>query len=382
MSASKRGGVVALMRVGTALVFLMTAGTPAALAQSAFWDPAKVDGGSWGIADNWQGGNVPSGAGNAAGFVLDFNSGASVTLDGNRVIGTVISAGANPWSLDPGLGGVLSAASFIVTGGGPLTVHVPLVGIDFTKDGSGTLILSNPGSAYTGLIDIKAGTLSLVGSGNYSPGVNVLHLASGATLDVTGLTGGQRFGDPTTRLAVNDGDTLDGTGTVSGGLKVNSGGTVYPGDNGVGTLTVKGGGDFAGGSNWKVRLGTANAIAPNTNNFIDLSGSLTLQNGVNMPINGNGLTFEAGRTYDYIIATVTGNITIGTVNFQPTNINPSAYASPSSFSLFTSGNNLVLRFSPVSEPAFVMALFLGGVAGYGVLRRRRARCEPPGTTSA
>ena len=58
----------------------------------------------------------------------------------------------------------------------------------------------------------------------------------------------------------NNGDVLDGTGTVKGGLKVKSGGTVYPGDNGVGTLTVEGKGLFEAGSNWKVKLGTANAV--------------------------------------------------------------------------------------------------------------------------
>jgi autotransporter-associated beta strand protein len=387
MSASIPGIIVTLTRVGAALVFLMTAGTPVALAQSAFWNTAATAGGSWGTPSNWQGGIVPSGAGNAAGFVLDFNSGASVTLDGNRVIGTVISSSANPWSLDPGLGGVLFADNVIVTGGGPLTVTAPLVGGDFTKDGSGTLILSNPASAYSGAININAGVLKLVGSGNYSHGSNTVYVAAGATLDVTGLTGGLRYGgDPSLKHTVDPNQTLTGEGAVWGGLTVRSGGTVYPGTAGVGTLTVNfGDGRFESGSNWKVRLGTANpgVGASNTSNRLDFGGiidtRLTLQNGVNMPIDGSGLTFDVGRTYDYIIASNINAFTIGAVNFQPTNFNPSAFASPSSFSLITSGANLVLRYAPVSEPAFVMALFLGGAAGYGVLRRRRTRCEPSGT---
>ena len=42
----------------------------------------------------------------------------------------------------------------------------PLAGVNFAKDGSGTLILSNPDSNYSGTININSGTLQLVGSGN------------------------------------------------------------------------------------------------------------------------------------------------------------------------------------------------------------------------
>ncbi len=84
---------------------------------------------------------------------------------------------------------------------------------------------------------------------------------------------------------------LNGTGTVNGGLKVKSGGTVYPGDNGVGTLTVDGKGLFEAGSNWKVKLGTANAGDSNTNNRLTFSAGLTLEAGMNMPIDGSGQTF-------------------------------------------------------------------------------------------
>jgi hypothetical protein len=228
-----------------------------------------------------------------------------------------------------------------------------------------------------GDVNINAGTLKLVGSGNYSTSGTV-HLASGATLDATGLIGGPRFGgDPTTRTAVNDGDTLTGTGTVNGGLKVKSGGTVYPGVNGVGTLTVGGKGLFEAGSNWKVKLSTANAGGSNTSNRINFDAELQLENGVNMAIDGNGLTFAAGQTYEYVISMGASNYNIGAVNFQPTNFNPSGLASPSSFSLIPSGSNLILRFTPVPEPALVMALFLGGAAGYGALRRRRAGSGPP-----
>jgi autotransporter-associated beta strand protein len=379
MSAPLHPGTATLTRVGTALALLVGAGTPTARAQSAFWNTAATAGGSWGTPSNWQGGVVPSGSGNSAGFVLDFNAGASVTLDGSRTIGTVISSGANPWGLDPGTGGTLTVAGITVTGSGPLTVSAPLAGVNFTKDGSGTLAVSNPGGSYSGVVNVNAGTLKLIGSGSYSAASNLVTLAPGATLDVTALTSGLHYGgDPTTRLGLNDGDVLTGTGTVNGGLKVASGATVYPGDNGVGALAVKGGGDFASGSNWKVKLGTANAGAANTGNRIDFTAVLKVESGVNMPVDGGGLTFAAGQTYDYIIATSNGNFTIGSVNFQPTNFNPSGFVSSASFSLVTSGDNLILHISAVPEPAFVLALSLGGAAGSGILRRLLAHLRPSG----
>jgi autotransporter-associated beta strand protein len=92
------------------------------------------------------------------------------------------------------------------------------------------LTFPNPNSTDSGTININAGTLNLVGSENYSINRNVVHLATLATLDVTQLTDELRFGgDPSTRLVLNDGDLLNDTGAVKGGLRVESGGTVYPG---------------------------------------------------------------------------------------------------------------------------------------------------------
>src|SRR5206468_1861379 len=162
------------------------------------------------------------------------------------------------------------------------------------------------------------------------------------TLDVTGLTGGTRFGgtsNSTPLMNVQGGDTVDGTGTINGGLKVKSGGTVYPGDNGDGALSVKGDADFAGGSTWKVKLPTSTPGTGNSIAFISNGNSnplsLTLGesgNNMIMPIDGNGQTFTAGQTYDYVIATNTSTAVNG-VTFQPSNFVPAAFASPAFFSL-------------------------------------------------
>jgi autotransporter-associated beta strand protein len=364
-----RKRTVVLIDAVIALAFLMGGGTPAARAQSANWNTAVTAGGSWGTPSNWQGG-IPSGAGNTAGFLLNFNSGASVTLDGSRTIGTVSSSSGNPWSLDPGTGGTLTVSTFTITGGGPLTVTAAMAGTSLTKGGSGTLVLSSPGSVYTGPVNVNAGTLKLIGSGNYSPGANTVTVASGATLDVTGLTGGGHFGGTGTAFGLNSGDTLTGSGTVNGGINAPSGATVFPGDNGVGSMSVTGSGNFASGSTWQVKLGTANAGGSNTSNRVDFTASLKVDTGVNMPIDGSGLTFVPGQTYDYVIGTSgAANFTIGSVNFQPTNFNPSGFVSQSSFSLVTNGDNLILHITAVPEPPVVTAIALAVAVSSVILRR-------------
>ena len=103
---------------------------------------------------------------------------------------------------------------------------------------------------------------------------------------------------------------------------------------------------------------------------------MSLSNGVNLPIDGTGLTFTAGQTYTYTIATLNNsNFTIGTVNFPPTNVSQLGIAPASSFSLVTSGSNLNLQFTPVPEPAFVLTVGLCVAAG-GTWLRRRVRGGP------
>ena len=357
-----------------AIAFLAGVGSSNARAQGAEWNTAATAGGSWGIPSNWQGGIVPSGAANTAGFTLDFIAGASVTLDGDRLIGTILSSGATPWNLDSGTGGTLTVAGITVIGG-PVFVNTSLAGVDFAKEGNGTLVLSNPASGYSGAININAGTMSLVGSANYSTAGNVLHLASGATLDVTQLTSGFRYGGaPDTRMTLHDGDLLNGAGTVKGGLKVKSGGTVYPGENGVGTLTVEGKGLFETASNWLVKLGTAVPGGLNESNGLDFSSGLTLEDGMNIIIDGNGLTFSAEQTYDYIIAkSGSSEFELGAVNFQLINFNLPGSANPASFALSSIGQNLTLRFTPIPEPAFLWAGCFGAAAAIRALRRRSGR---------
>jgi autotransporter-associated beta strand protein len=100
--------------------------------------------------------------------------------------------------------------------------------LNFVKNGAGTQTLTAV-NTYTGNTTISGGTLALSGSGSigFSPSISV---GTGATLDVSGVTGG---------FTVANGQTLSGNGTVSGGMTLGNGSTIAPGTVGTaGTLTT------------------------------------------------------------------------------------------------------------------------------------------------
>ena len=107
--------------------------------------------------------------------------------------------------------------------------------------GSGIYALTLAGSnSYTGTTTVSAGALKLSGAFTNniasSPTINV---AGGALLDVSGLTGGT--------LVLAAGQSLQGSGTVTGSLNGGTNGIVAPGAA-TGLLTVSGGANLATGS--------------------------------------------------------------------------------------------------------------------------------------
>jgi autotransporter-associated beta strand protein len=91
------------------------------------------------------------------------------------------------------------------------------------KTGAGTLRI-NSASTYTGATTISAGSLVLGNTGSVA-GSSVLDVASGATLDVSLVTGG---------FVLGSAQTLGGNGTIVGDTSIS--GTLAPG-NSAGTLT-------------------------------------------------------------------------------------------------------------------------------------------------
>lgn len=142
-------------------------------------------GGSWNTAGNWANA-TPDGEGAVARF-LNKSAAASVLLDGNKTVGTVIIDSANDYTINPGSGGALTFANY----GNVATLqikqgqHTLGVGLNFVDDGKldiaqGANVLATAG------VNVTAGKkLSKVGLGvmQISGGVT---LRSGASMVVSG----------------------------------------------------------------------------------------------------------------------------------------------------------------------------------------------------
>lgn len=123
-----------------------------------------------------------------------------------------------------------NAVTLTLGGANKTTVFSGLIGgnLSLVLNGSGsTMILSNVANTYSGDTTINAGTLALNGGASIaSPNIN---LATGtAVLDVSGVSGGYLLGN---------GQTLSGTGVVTGAVVTAVGSMIAPGSPGnVGTL--------------------------------------------------------------------------------------------------------------------------------------------------
>jgi len=147
---------------------------------------------------------------------------------------------------------------------------------NLTKSGAGALKLSGDSSGFTGTTTISGGSLYVNGS-------------LGGAVDVAG-------------------GILGGSGMLTGGLTVNSGGTLAPG-NSIGTVNVA---DitFAPGSNYEVELNDGGFVAGTNNDFINATGTATLNGGTVQVTPENGT--DHGDTYTlgtYTILTAAGGVT-------------------------------------------------------------------------
>ena len=150
-----------------------------------------------------------------------------------------------------------------------------------TKEGSGVLTLSN-NNTYTGDTTVTAGTLKLstAGNNNIANSAKIV-VGGGAFLDVSTVAGG---------FQVVSGQTLGGSGTVTGGnVTVNAGGTLAPGAS-VGTLTTSNDLTFGnGGNKWVAELLGAAA------DRVDVTGTLTLGDATALEfVFGAANPFQAG----------------------------------------------------------------------------------------
>ncbi|MCX7002453.1 MAG: autotransporter-associated beta strand repeat-containing protein [bacterium] len=174
-----------------------------------------------------------------------------------RVVGGLNTNGTVTFSGEIWLDGDVNLSA--ESGGTVVVSGLITYGIDnwygINKVGLGTMELSNSGNDYDGDTTISAGTL-------------LVNNASGS-------------GTGSGAVTVNSGGTLGGTGIVSGVVTVNSGATNAPGNNGIGELHT-GALTFKAGSalDWEFADATADAVA--------VAGSLTFESQVTVKVKKAG----------------------------------------------------------------------------------------------
>lgn len=258
------GGVV--INDGTVLVAVGNVGSVGAITSSAL--------GTGGLT---LGGGTLSSGDTTARTILN-----AVTLTGNPTLGDATANGALTFSAAAGLG----AATRTLTVNSAVSMDGVISGdsaVGLIKAGSSTLTLKT-GNTYTGDTTINTGTLTLTGSGTIDSSP-VITVASGAFLNVSGVTGGYQ---------VKSGQTLAGIGTVIGNTTLNSGASINPGGVGtVGTLAITGTGTFSNGSTNVVEISGATA------DQLTLSAAATIASGAVIRFSG---TLTPGTVYTLMTA--------------------------------------------------------------------------------
>jgi len=260
---------------------------------------------------------------------------------------------------------LLSATTSTLTGIGwkdsvarTLSIYSKLTGGGGLAIGGGTAELRHAANDFTGNTTISAGTLKLIttGTNNVANSPTIL-VASGATLDVTGVTGPGGF-------VLASGQTLTGAGAVTGALTATGTpgnlATVSPGSS-IGTLSTGSVtlGDYSdlilevGGAGQNDKLAvTGNLILTSTLDRLDLS-----------PV--------GGWLGSYTLATWTGSISGEFSQVYYNNVlmpNPTAAGGINgNYRLIYDAGSKMLLLIPEPSPLALAGLMAGGQ----LLRRRR-----------
>ena len=273
---------------------------------------------------------------------LNSTTGTNATTSNNTVTSTTAATLTFGGSGTYGYGDGTNTNSGVITGA-----------ISLVKNGSGTQTLGDT-NTYTGTTTVGAGKLVIAGS------------ISASSLTTVSGTG-----------------TLGGSGTV-GALKIDSGGTLSPG-NSPGQLNA-GNTQFLSGGAYKFELnsdGTGSAVTnwdrlAITGN-LDLSSltagspfilKLQTQTGSNADGLLDSWNPDVDHTWAGIVTTTTG--LTGTFAANEFLVNTSAFQNTinGTFSVALNGNNLDLQYSAVPEPS-TWAMVLSGFGALALVQRAR-----------
>lgn len=198
--------------------------------------------------------------------------------------GTTTLTGTNTYSGGTLISGGTLRGAIGNLGTGVITDNAALV-IDQPADASFANAINGTGS----LVKTGAGSLTLSGTNLLSGPTSVAQ----GMLAVTGSLANSA-------VTVLNGGTLAGTGTV-GATSVQMGGTVAPGSNGIGTLSVNGNYAQASGGIYQVQVDPS---TPSTSDRIGVSGTASLAGGSVLNVaRTNGGVFTVGNKYTVLSAT-------------------------------------------------------------------------------
>ena len=251
-----------------------------------------------------------------------------------------------------------AAGNIIFNSGAPISGANSL-----TKTGSANLTLLG-NNTYTGATTVSAGTLTIGSTGSVS-GSSLLDVASGATLNVSAVTGG---------FVVGNGRTLRGSGTVVGNTTVN--GALQPG-NSPGLLSF----------NNNLTLGNSAVTTMEINgtgtrgmvyDAISVVGSLTYDGELLLTL---GTTFAAGsysfdlfafgsQTGSFDFVTLGGNYTGSLVKDVGMSTNWGLTSGDQTWAFDQSTGVLALSVIPEPSPLALSGLGLLALA-VSALRKRR-----------
>lgn len=276
--------------------------------------------------------------------------------------GNLTLAGNNTYSLTTTIsGGILQIGAGGTTGTFPTNNIVNNATLAFNRSdalsdsglisGAGSVVQDGEGvvtftrsHTYSGPTFINSGTMALSGTGSIANS-SLINIASGATLDVSGRTGGS--------LTLTSGKTLTGGGAVNGNLTIASGANLRPG-NSIGTLTFSNNLTLAAGSVTTLELDTAPAAGDQLRVFGTLScgGTLAVTNiggtlaaGASFQILNT--PFLTGAFSSFTLPALSGNLYWNTNELYTTGtivVSSPVTTTPTNLSVGVTGNGLVVSW--------------------------------------